>query len=106
MAIDLKSHGCIGDDEASVLADLFRLLGDPSRLKIILCCLDRSRCVSDIAEETTLSPSLVSHHLRLLRAGRMVCAERNGKQVFYSAADERVRCVLTDMMAHVDARSQ
>jgi ArsR family transcriptional regulator len=43
----------------------------------------------------------VSHHLRLLRAGRILRAERHGKQVFYAPADEHVRCVLSDMVAHV-----
>ena len=91
----------IADDEAVQLAELFRLVGDGSRLKIVIACLKRPRCVSDIAEETNLSPSLVSHHLRLLRAARMLRAERQGKQVFYVAADDHVRCVIADMVAHL-----
>ena len=97
-----KSPVHLSDDKAIELAELFRLMGDPSRLKIVLSCLDKARCVSDIAKETGLSLSLVSHHLRLLRAARMVRAERQGKQVFYCAADEHVRCVIVDMVAHVD----
>ena len=57
--------------------------------------------MSDIAARGHLSQSLVSHHLRLLRAGRILRAERHGKQVFYAPADEHVRRVLTDMVAHV-----
>jgi DNA-binding transcriptional ArsR family regulator len=91
----------LSDDKAIELAELFRLMGDASRLKIVLSCLEKARCVSDIAKETALSLSLVSHHLRLLRAARMVRAERQGKQVFYGAADEHVRCVIEDMVAHV-----
>ncbi|MDE2184985.1 MAG: helix-turn-helix transcriptional regulator, partial [Alphaproteobacteria bacterium] len=72
-----------------------------SRLKIVLACLSKPRCVSDIAAVTKLSPSLVSHHLRLLRAARMLRAERQGKQVYYGAADDHVRCVIADMVAHV-----
>ena len=64
------------------LADLFRLLGDPTRLRIVLACVDERRAVGAIAEGLGLSPSLVSHHLRLLRAARIVRAERQGKQVF------------------------
>lgn len=96
-----------GDEQASLdhraeqLAGLFRLLGDASRLKIVLACLDASICVSDIAVRTRLSPSLVSHHLRLLRAARVVRAERRGKQVFYRAADEHVRGMITGMVAHL-----
>lgn len=97
-----KSPVHLSDDKAIELAELFRLMGDPSRLKIVLSCLDRARCVSDMAEETTLSLSLVSHHLRLLRAAGMVRAERRGKRVFYRAADAQVRCVIIDMVAHVN----
>lgn len=80
---------------------MFRLMGDASRLKVILTCLDAPTCVSDIALRTKLSPSLVSHHLRLLRAARVLRAHRQGKQVFYVAADDHIRCVITDMVAHV-----
>lgn len=83
---------------------MFRIMGDASRLKILLVCLDTPVCVSDIATSVGLSPSLVSHHLRLLRAARMLRAERQGKQVFYAAADDHVRCVISDMVAHVEER--
>ncbi len=90
----------ITDDQATELAEMFRLMGDPSRLRIIVACLTAPVCVSDLAARTRLSPSLVSHHLRLLRAARLLRADRQGKQVFYSAADEHVRCTITDMVAH------
>lgn len=91
----------ISGDQTIELAEMFRLMGDASRLKIVLACLSKPRCVSDIATTTKLSPSLVSHHLRLLRAARMLRAERQGKQVYYGAADDHVRCVIADMVAHV-----
>lgn len=91
----------ITEDQAFELAEMFRLMGDHSRLRIIFACLHGPVCVSDIATQLKLSPSLVSHHLRLLRAARVVKAERQGKQIFYSAADEHIRCVLTDMAHHV-----
>src|SRR5277367_3221113 len=87
------------DDQAALLAEMFRLMGDASRLKIILACLDAPICVSDIARRTKLSPSLVSHHLRLLRAARVLRAQRQGKQVFYAASDAHIRRVITDMVA-------
>ena len=86
------------------VADIFKQLGDASRLRIVLCCMDGDVCVTDIAERLRLSPSLVSHHLRLLRAARLVRAERRGKQVYYSLADSHVRSVLTDMVEHVSER--
>ncbi len=83
------------------LAEVFHLMGDPSRLSIVLVILDGARPVGEIAAVTGLSASLVSHHLRLLRAGRLVRAERRGKQVFYAVDDEHIRSVLTDMAEHV-----
>ena len=83
------------------LADLFSLMGDTSRLRIILSCLHEPISVSDIANQLKLSQSLVSHHLRLLKAARMGRPERRGKQVFYVAADRHVQCVIEDMAEHV-----
>ena len=89
------------DDRAAELADLFRLLGDASRLKIVLACLARPRAVGEIAERLSLSPSLVSHHLRLLRAARILRGRRRGKQVFYLAEDAHISRVIADMAAHI-----
>jgi DNA-binding transcriptional ArsR family regulator len=89
------------DDRVAELAETFRLMGDPSRLKIMLACLDAPICVGDIASRAGLSVSLASHHLRLLRGARILRAERQGKRVFYAAQDAHVACVLQDMVAHV-----
>lgn len=92
----------IPEDRVIQLAETFHLIGDPSRLRIVFACLDEPVCVSDIAARLGLSASLVSHHLRLLRAARLLGARRRGKQVFYRAADEHIRSVLKDMAAHVE----
>jgi DNA-binding transcriptional ArsR family regulator len=89
------------DDTVVQLADLFRLIGDPTRLRIVFVCLDEATSVGDIASRLALSPSLVSHHLRLLKAARILRGERRGKQIFYSALDEHISCVISDMVAHV-----
>lgn len=89
------------DSPVAELADLFRLLGDPTRLRIVLACLDTPVAVNDIANRLDLSNSLVSHHLRLLRAARIVKADRHGKQVFYAAADQHISGVLADMLEHI-----
>ncbi len=90
------------DERITPLADLFRLLGDPTRLRIVLACVHDRRAVGAIAEALGLSQSLVSHHLRLLRAARVVRAEREGKQVFYVAADAHISTMLAGMLEHVD----
>jgi ArsR family transcriptional regulator len=88
-------------DQVVELAEMFRMIGDPTRLGIVLICMDAPISVGDIASRLELSQSLVSHHLRLLRAARLLRAERRGKQVFYSAVDDHVRSVLADMVDHV-----
>ena len=89
------------DPAIAQLADLFHLLGDATRLRIVLSCVDTPIAVSDIAASLQLSGSLVSHHLRLLRAARIVKSERQGKQVFYTAADAHISGVLGDMLEHI-----
>ena len=94
-----KTH--LSDDHATALADLFRLLGDPTRLRIVVSCLRTPLAVSDIAERLDLSVSLVSHHLRLLKGARLVRADRQGKQVYYGADDMHVRRMVEDMVTHI-----
>jgi DNA-binding transcriptional ArsR family regulator len=92
------------DSDAAVaqMADLFHLLGDTTRLRIVLACLAQPTAVGEIAATLALSSSLVSHHLRLLRAARIVKAERQGKQVFYAAADAHISTLLSTMFEHID----
>jgi ArsR family transcriptional regulator len=87
--------------QTAELADMFSLMGDASRLRIVLACLDGPVAVGNIAARLGLSPSLVSHHLRLLRAGRILKATRKGRHVFYAAADDHISRVVADMVAHV-----
>lgn len=95
------ARSSLDEDQATELADFFRVLGDPTRLRIAVVCLGEPLCVTDIAECVGLSAALVSHRLRLLKAARFVQAERRGKQVFHGALDDRVRCVIRDMIGHV-----
>ncbi|MGE0668227.1 MAG: ArsR/SmtB family transcription factor [Sphingomonadales bacterium] len=90
----------MNDELIPQVADTFKLMGDPSRLAILMLCLHGQVAVGEIALKLSLSPSLVSHHLRLLRAARLVRAERRGKQVFYEAEDHHIRCIVADMMEH------
>lgn len=83
------------------LADLFRLLGDTTRLRIMVTCLQGPIAVGDLAAALDLTPTLVSHHLRLLRAARLVKFERQGKHVLYCAADRHVSNMLQDMIEHI-----
>lgn len=88
------------ENHIATIAETYRLLGDPTRLKIVLACLEGPIAVGDIATLTGASQSLVSHHLRLLRAARLVRGTRQNKQVFYAAADAHIANMLADMLAH------
>lgn len=94
-ALRLPAH------EVVILAETFRLLGDPTRLRILLFCLSVPRPVGEIAESLDLSQTLVSHHLRLLRGARLVRGERQSRQVFYQVADAHVSDMLVDMARHI-----
>lgn len=91
----------LSQNEVTILAETFRLLGDPSRLKILLTCVPAAISVGEIAERLDLSVTLVSHHLRLLRGARLVKGDRQGKQIFYEIADQHVSHVLQDMATHI-----
>lgn len=91
----------VGEDEIVELAEMFRLMSDPTRLRIILACLTEPVAVTEMAQGLGLSASLVSHHLRLLRAARLLQADRQGRQVFYVVGDDHIRSMLTDMVDHV-----
>lgn len=97
----MRVRGRIGEDQVVELAETFRLMSDPTRLRIILACLDAPAAVGDMADRLGISDSLVSHHLRLLRAARLLQADRRGRQVFYAVGDHHVRSMLTDMTDHV-----
>jgi DNA-binding transcriptional ArsR family regulator len=89
------------DDQIATIVQTYRLLGDTTRLRILLACLQGPLPVNEIARRTDASQSLVSHHLRLLRDARLVRGTRQNKQVLYQADDEHIRHMLVDMMEHV-----
>ena len=87
------------------LAETFGLLSDTTRLSIVLECMDQEVSAGKIANNLNVSPSLVSHHLRLLRSARIVRSERRGKQIFYMMTDDCVQEVLTTMINHLFAHN-
>ena len=91
----------MSDDLIPQVADTFKLMGDPSRLAILMLCLHGPVPVGEIAVKLSLSPSLVSHHLRLLRAARLVRGTRKTRHIFYEAADDHIRHMLLGMIEHV-----
>lgn len=83
------------------LADLFKVLGDPTRLKIVQILLDKEMCVSDIADSMGMGQSAISHQLRVLRQARLVTFRKEGKTAWYSLNDHHVVTLLSQGMEHV-----
>ena len=91
------------DDEVLYeLADLFRVFGDSTRIKILYALHDNELCVQDIANAVALSQSAVSHQLKILKDAKLVRYRREGKSVIYALDDEHVRNILNMGMEHVE----
>ena len=84
------------------LAELFKMFGDSTRIKILFALIESELCVGDLAQILNLTQSSVSHQLRLLKDAKLVRFRREGKIVFYSLADEHVRTILHMGMEHVE----
>ena len=89
------------DEELFALADLYKIFGDSTRIRILYVLYDTELCVCDIAEMLGMTLSAISHQLRILRAAKLVVARREGKTVFYTLADDHVRTILADGIEHI-----
>lgn len=83
------------------MADIFKALGDPTRLKMVMALGVCELCVCDLAAVCALSESAVSHQLRVLRHLHIVAFRREGKVVFYRLADDHVGTLIRQSLAHV-----
>ena len=83
------------------LAELFKVFGDSTRVKILCVLFEAEMCVCDIAELLNMSQSAISHQLRVLKQSKLVKARREGKTVFYALADDHVHTILSQGMEHV-----
>ncbi len=87
----------------SALAEVFALLGDPGRLRLLTTLLDAGElCVGDLAAAAAMNESAASHALRLLRAHRVVTVRRAGRMAYYSLCDGHVRALLTAALEHLE----
>ncbi len=89
------------DEQLYDLAELFKIFGDSTRVKILCALLDAELCVCDIAKLMEVTQSAVSHQLRLLKNSKLVKFRREGKTVYYSLADDHVIHILAQGMEHV-----
>lgn len=84
------------------LAELFKIFGDSTRIKILYVLFEQEMCVCDIAELLHMTQSAISHQLRVLKQSRLVKFRREGKTVYYSLADSHVRTIINQGMEHIE----
>ncbi|WP_426451588.1 ArsR/SmtB family transcription factor [Paenibacillus sp. S-38] len=100
-SLDALKEGMMSEGTAAGLADVFKALGDPTRVKIIYALLQQELCVHDITQVLEMGQSAVSHQLRYLRNLRIVKRRKEGKTVFYSLDDEHIEQIFVQMLKHV-----
>ena len=83
------------------LAELFKVFGDSTRIKILYALSERELCVCDIASLLNMSQSAISHQLRFLKQARLVKSRKNGKTVYYALCDDHIQTILAQGIAHV-----
>lgn len=90
------------DETLYDLAELFKVFGDSTRVRILYALFEAELCVFDIAQLLGLTQTAVSHQLRVLKTNKLVKCRREGKVVFYSLADDHVRRIINQGLEHID----
>ena len=90
------------DDETLYrLAELFKIFGDPTRIRILSALAENELCVQDIADALSMNQSAISHQLRILKQSALVKFRREGKTIYYSLADDHVATIMAQGLEHV-----
>lgn len=90
------------EEELYDLAELFKVFGDSTRIRILFVLLEAEVCVCDLAQTLNMTQSAVSHQLRILKQNKLVKSRREGKSVFYSLADSHVRTIIDQGREHIE----
>ena len=90
------------EDTLYDLAELFKVFGDSTRIRILYVLFEAELCVCDLAEILHMTQSAISHQLKILKQSRLVKSRREGKSVFYSLADAHVRTIIAQGREHID----
>lgn len=98
---EARRNGVPSDRVVSALAETFRAMSDPTRVRIIAALTGQELSVGDLADVMDLTPSAISHQLRLLRGQRLVRYRREGRQAFYRLDDEHIEHLFAEGLRHV-----
>ena len=99
--IDRVRESLPDEDILYELADLFKMFGDSTRMKILFVLQESEMCVCDIAELLNISQSAISHQLRILKQSKLVSSRREGKNIICFLADDHVRSIIAQGLSHV-----
>ena len=99
--IKIKEAILRSNDVLEELADLYKVFGDSTRVKILTALTQSEMCVSEISEFLEITQSAVSHQLRVLKTSGLVKIKRSGKNIYYSLADEHVGAIIDCGMEHL-----
>lgn len=100
--VQKASEAMLSNDLASSVADLFKIFGDPTRVKLLSALGATEMCVCDLAACLGMTHSAISHQLRVLKAYNLVTPRKEGKVVYYSLADSHVNAILYTGLEHVN----
>jgi Predicted transcriptional regulators len=100
--LDERHPEMVSDEQAQNLAELFKALGDPTRVRIISLLIGRELCVNDLTVYLQMGQSAVSHQLRYLRNMRIVKRRKEGKTVFYSLDDDHIEQIFRQTLKHLE----
>jgi len=84
------------------LAELFKVFGDSTRIRILFVLFEAEVCVCDLAQALNMTQSAISHQLKILKQSKLVKSRREGKSIFYSLADEHVRTIIAQGCEHIE----
>lgn len=96
-----KNQKAVDDDALYDLAELFKVFGDSTRIRIISALMDGELCVYHLSERLKMGQSAISHQLRILRAAGLIRPRREGKEMYYSLDDEHVEMIYGAGLAHI-----
>ncbi|MGN0275678.1 MAG: ArsR/SmtB family transcription factor [Hominisplanchenecus sp.] len=100
--VDIVNKTMPAEEELYDLAELFKVFGDSTRIRILFVLFEAEVCVCDLAETLHMTQSAISHQLRILKQSKLVKSRREGKSVFYSLADGHVRTIIAQGREHIE----
>ena len=100
--IKIVNHTMPEETELYDLAELFKVFGDSTRIRILFVLFEAEVCVCDLAQVLQMTQSAISHQLRILKQNKLVKSRREGKSVFYSLADGHVRTIIAQGREHIE----